>query len=78
MLCKKTSKNQITLPKKIVNEFDNVTYFDVKTEKGQIILSPVEINATKEQKLYAIQEKIKKLRINDGDIKEAVQWARKK
>jgi hypothetical protein len=78
MLCKKTSKNQITLPKKIVNEFDNVTYFEVKTEKGQIILSPVEINAPKEQKLYAIQEKIKKLRINDGDIKEAVQWARKK
>lgn len=78
MLCKKTSKNQITLPKKIVSEFGDITYFTVKTEKGRIILSPVEINETQEQKLSAIQTKMKRLRIQEGDIKEAVQWARKK
>jgi hypothetical protein len=32
MLAKKTTKNQITLPKKVVARFIGVEYFDVSTD----------------------------------------------
>ena len=32
MIAKKTSKNQLTLPKKIVDRFPDVDYFDVRVE----------------------------------------------
>ncbi len=38
MLAKKSSKNQITLPKAIVASFEDVDYFDVTTQNGRIIL----------------------------------------
>jgi hypothetical protein len=41
MLAKKSSKNQITLPKAIVAAFEDVDYFDVTTQNGRIILEPV-------------------------------------
>lgn len=41
MLAKKSSKNQITLPKSIVASFEGVDYFDVSTHDGHIILEPV-------------------------------------
>ena len=41
MLAKKTSKNQITLPKAIVCHFPDIEYFDVREEEGRIVLVPV-------------------------------------
>jgi len=76
MLVKKTSKNQITLPKEIIKNFPRVEYFEAKVEDGKIILTPVKIvpaNITLEK----IREKIKKLGVTEKDIKEAIKWARK-
>ena len=76
MLVKKTSKNQITLPKEIVKRFPSAEYFEVKAEKDRIVLIPVTAvpsNLTIER----IREKIKKARLTEEDIKEAVKWARK-
>jgi hypothetical protein len=42
MLAKKTSKNQITLPKKVVPRFSGVEYFDVSTDGESITLRPVQ------------------------------------
>ncbi len=39
MLAKLTTKNQLTLPKRITQEIGEVEYFDVKVENGQIILT---------------------------------------
>jgi hypothetical protein len=41
MLAKKTSKNQITLPKAIVEVFPDAQYFDVRVQDRKIILLPV-------------------------------------
>ena len=41
MLAKKTSKNQLTLPKEIVKDFPNVEYFDVAVNKSRIVLTPL-------------------------------------
>jgi hypothetical protein len=43
MLAKKTSKNQITLPKKIAESFPGVEYFDVRIENDKILLAPAKV-----------------------------------
>jgi len=42
MLAKKTVKNQLTLPKEIVDLFPDTEAFDVQIEKGRIILKPIQ------------------------------------
>ena len=39
MLAKLTSKNQLTLPKAIVADFQDAEYFDVTQENGRILLA---------------------------------------
>lgn len=76
MLTKKTSKNQITIPKSIIKNFPNTDYFDVLVREGELILRPVTI-LTENEKLEKIREKIKKLGITEKDVEEAISWARK-
>lgn len=71
MLAKMTSKNQLTLPKSVTQALGPVEYFDVATRDGQIILTPVTI-----QKTDALRARLAELNLTDGDIKDAVQWAR--
>lgn len=77
MIAKKTYKNQITLPKKIISEFENIDYFDIGIEDNKIVLTPVEItplNITIEN----IRDKMEKLELTEKDIKDAIKWSRKK
>jgi len=72
MLAKKTSKNQITLPKAIVSRFPAVDYFDVMEENGRIVLVPVQAGRTD-----AVRAKLAELGITPQDAEDAVAWARK-
>ena len=72
MLTKKTSKNQITLPKSVVEQFPDATYFDVRTEEGRIILVPVRPGRADE-----VRAKLEKLGITERDVDEAIEWARR-
>ncbi|MBW1937068.1 MAG: AbrB/MazE/SpoVT family DNA-binding domain-containing protein [Deltaproteobacteria bacterium] len=74
MLTKRTSKNQITIPKAIAEKFKDVEYFRVTEEGGRIILTPVTL--TEANVLERVREKIKKLGISEEEVKEAVKWAR--
>jgi len=38
MLVKKTSKNQITLPKAVAEAFPDAQYFDVRVQNNRILL----------------------------------------
>lgn len=71
MLAKLTSKNQLTLPKAIVQEFHNTQYFDVQNENGRIVLTPVRF-----QDMNAIWRKLDALGISEKDIAAAVKQAR--
>jgi hypothetical protein len=75
MLAKKTSKNQITIPKKIVDKLPEVTYFDVEWKGGVIVLKPVRLYSTD---LEQIRAKVKKLGISESSVDEAIKWARAK
>ena len=75
MLAKKTIKDQITLPKKIIRDFEGTDYFDVTARDGKIILTPVDV---KPSLLGEVRENMKNLGITDDDIEDAVRWARRK
>ncbi|MBI5576390.1 MAG: AbrB/MazE/SpoVT family DNA-binding domain-containing protein [Deltaproteobacteria bacterium] len=77
MLAKKTSKNQLTLPKEIADRFPGTEYFDVQVKGRAILLRPVRIEAEGERSgIDAIREKIRKLRLTEKDVAKAVRWAR--
>jgi hypothetical protein len=75
MLAKKTSKNQIILPKEIVKAFPEAEYFDVSIKDNAIRLMPVKITPVRSS-LDSVREKIKKLGLTEKDVGEAIQWAR--
>jgi hypothetical protein len=78
MLCKRTYKNQITLPKKIMEDFKDVEYYQAKTEAGKIILEPVDLTPLSSRPIEKIRKKIAALGLTEKDIEEAIAWAGKK
>lgn len=71
MLAKLTSKNQLTLPKSVVEAVSAAEYFDVEVRDGQIVLTPVRI-----QRGDAVRAKLAELGLTDADVADAVRWAR--
>lgn len=77
MLAKKTSKNQLTLPKEIVKSFPDVEYFDITVEDKKIVLVPVKITPVN-LTLEGIRDRLKRLCITEADVADAIKWARKR
>jgi hypothetical protein len=75
MLAKKTVKNQITLPKAIVDEIPDTDYFEVSLRDGEILLRPVHIEGSS-ARLTRVRRKIKALGLTEKDIDEAIRWTR--
>ena len=75
MLAKKTSKNQVTLPKKALQDIPETDYFDVTAKGGVLILRPVTM-AEPGSRLTAVRQKIKALGIEMKDVDRAIAWAR--
>ena len=71
MLAKLTSKNQLTLPKSVVEAVGATEYFDVEVRDGQIVLTPVRI-----QRGDAVRAKLAALGLSETDVSDAVRWAR--
>jgi len=76
MLARKTSKNQLTLPKEVVSNFPGIDLFDASVEDNRIVLTPVRITPVAVS-LDIIRKKMELLGISEDDVAEAVQWARK-
>lgn len=77
MLAKKTSKNQLTLPKSIAGKFEGFDYFDISVKDNSIILKPVKITPAGDR-IESVRDKIEALGLKDEDITEAIRWARRK
>jgi len=75
MLAKKTVKNQITLPKAIVDKLPNSDYFEVSLQGEEIVLKPVVIEA-RGTKLERVRSKMKALGLTEKVIDAAIRWAR--
>ena len=72
MLAKLTSKNQLTLPKSVVQSVGKAEYYDVAVESGRIVLTPVRI-----QQADAVRAKLEALGIDERDVDDAIAWARR-
>jgi len=75
MLAKMTSKHQITIPKRIIEQLPEVEYFEVELKNGVVMLRPLRTYGTS---LQRIRSKIKKLGLQENTVKEAIKWARSK
>ncbi len=73
MLTKRTSKNQVTLPKAVVQMVGEADYYDVSAQNGKIILNPVRL-----QQADAVRAKLEELGITEAEVGEAIAWARKR
>lgn len=71
MLIKLNARNQITLPKSLMQAVGPTDYFDVQAKGGQIVLTPVRFVAAD-----AVRAKLAELGITDADMTAAVDWAR--
>ncbi len=71
MLAKLTSKNQLTLPKAVVEQV-RAEYYSVRTDGQRIVLTPVKLGS-----LEVVQQKLAALGIAQRDVGKAVAWARK-
>jgi len=72
MLTKRTSKNQVTIPKVVADQFPEVEHFEVSVENGRIVLAPVLPGGAE-----AVREKLTSLGISEDDVTEAIRWARR-
>ncbi len=75
MLAKLSSKNQITIPKKILAKLPPVKYFEVSYENGAIFFKTC---PDRTNKLDTIRQKMKKLGLSENSVAEAIEWVRKK
>ena len=73
MLAKVTSKNQLTLPKAILQQIGDVEYFDVQADKGKIVLTPMRVYPAD-----TIRNKLQDLGITENDIADAISYARQR
>lgn len=71
MLTKLNARNQITLPKSLIQAVGQADYFDVQAKDGQIVLTPVRFIAAD-----AVRAKLAELGITESDKTAAVDWAR--
>lgn len=72
MLAKKTSKNQITLPKAIASNYAGIEYFEISEIDGRIVLEPAY-----QRRPDAVRSKLAQLDIKPDDIEAAITWARR-
>ena len=71
MLVKLTSKNRLTLPRAAIAAVEAAEYFDVTTENGRIVLTPVRVD-----RADGVRAILAELGLSETDVKDAVAWAR--
>jgi len=75
MLTKKTVKNQITLPKAIIDQIPDTDYFEVSLHGEEILLKPVRLEGSS-TRLNRVRRKIRELGLTEKEVEAAIQWAR--
>jgi hypothetical protein len=81
MLAKLTSKNQITLPKAVIDQISVAEYFEVEAVNDSIMLTPVRVEKIKmpsphTANMESVWAHMEKLGITEQDVQDAVKWAR--
>ena len=72
VVAKRTIKNQLTLPKAVVEQAGIADYYDVVCDNGRIVLTPLHPGGA-----AAARTRLVELGISEADVAEAVIWARR-
>ena len=72
VLAKLTADGKLALPRALLASFPSVDCFSVTEEDGRIVLSPLHLSRADE-----VREKLEELGVTEGDVKDAVAWARR-
>lgn len=72
VVAKRTSKNQLTLPKAVVEQAGLADYYDVVCENGRIVLTPLHPGGA-----AAVRQRLAELDLNEADVADALAWARR-
>lgn len=72
MLAKMTFKNQLTLPKQVVDALGKLSHFEVEVDGDRLVLTP-----SRPGSATAVRRKLQALDLLESDVTDAVSWARK-
>ena len=76
MLTKKTTKNQLTIPKALLDRLPATDYFDAEVVRGALVLRPVRMVPAID--VDRVRDRLERSGIGSGEVERAVRWARKK
>ena len=76
MITKKMTKNQVTLPKAIVERVPKTDFFDIHVRNGEIVLKPAQADSS--SLVTRMRRKLKRLEITEQDVDAAIRLARKR
>ena len=71
MLAKITAKNQLTLPKRVIDTLGNPSHFEVEIDGDRLVLTP-----SRPGSASAVRRKLQALGLTESDVTDAVAWAR--
>ena len=76
MLTKKTMKNQVTIPKALIEQLPPTEYFDAEVVGGALVLRPVQVVPLAD--IGQVRGRLKRGRVRPDEVQHAVRWAREK
>ncbi|MFO7638900.1 MAG: AbrB/MazE/SpoVT family DNA-binding domain-containing protein [bacterium] len=76
MLTKKTSKNQVTIPRALLDELPETDYFDASIRDGAILLRPVRVTPAAD--IEVVRDRLASEGIEPDEVEQAIKWARRR
>lgn len=76
MLTKKTTKNQLTIPKALLDRLPATDYFDAEVVRDALVLRPVRMVPAVD--VDRVRDRLERAGVGTGEVERAVRWARKK
>jgi hypothetical protein len=76
VLTKKTTKNQLTIPKALLDQLPESDYFDATVVHDALVLRPVRMVPAVD--IERVRDRVAKAGLKPGEAARAVKWARRK
>jgi hypothetical protein len=76
MFTKKTSRNQVTIPKSLIERLPPTDYFEAEVVGGTLVLRPVIVVPMIE--IDRVRARLRRSRVGPDTVRRAVQWSRRK
>ncbi len=75
LLLKKTTKNQVTLPRALLAKLASTDYFEAEVAGDTLVLRPVKVVEMVD--IDKVRDRLRRRRVKADEVEKAVSWARK-